>query len=64
MTSFVDIGKNGIVINSEKGNIYMDNSNIVMSMGTSESMYGIKITPNGMYYSNGGSTWTAWNPSN
>lgn len=64
LSSFVDIGKNGIVINSEKGNIYMDNSNIVMSMGTSESMYGIKITPNGMYYSNGGSTWTAWNPSN
>lgn len=64
MSSFVDIGKNGIVINSENGNIYMDNSNIVMSMGTSKSMYGIKITPVGMYYCNGDSTWTPWNPSN
>lgn len=64
MSSFVDIGKNGIVINSENGNIYMDNANIVMSMGTSKLMYGIKITPNGMYYCNGDSTWTAWNPSN
>lgn len=66
--SFSVIGKNGVSLMSENCNIFMNDDKIELTAGNLRinpdfpSLYGIKITPNGMYINNGGTSWQAWNP--
>lgn len=66
--SFSVIGKNGVSLMSESCNIFMNDDKIELSAGNlrtnpdSPTLYGIKITPSGMYINNGGRSWQAWNP--
>lgn len=67
--SFSVIGKNGISLMSENCNIFMNDDKIEFTAGNlranpdSPTLYGIKITPSGMYINNGGSSWQVWNPT-
>ena len=66
--SFSVIGKNGVSLMSENCNIFMNDDKIEFTAGNLRtnpnypSLYGIRITPNGMYYCNDGSSWISWNP--
>jgi hypothetical protein len=54
-SSNIELGKNGIVVQSENGVLFMNKNKISLTMSKDEdgNFYGLKITPTGMYYCNG-----------
>lgn len=60
---FVFIGKDGIIVNTDKNTFILNNDGTVLKSGTKSRFFGIKVTPSGMYFCNGGNTWSTWNPS-
>lgn len=59
---FVFIGKDGIIVNTDKNTFILNNDGTVLKSGTKSRYFGIKVTPSGMYFCNGGNTWRPWEP--
>lgn len=65
-STYTEIGKDGIVVYDGINVLKLDSTGVEMKAKTgvgSNSFYGIKVTSEGMYISNGGTEWLGWFPS-
>ena len=62
--NFTQISPNGLISKSDNCTLFMyDNSIDMVATRTGESLYGFRVTPSGIYYCNGGASWTRWTPN-
>ena len=65
-STYTEIGKDGIVVYDGMNALKLDSAGVEMRARKTEngsSFYGWKVTSSGIYYCNGGTTWTQWTPS-
>ena len=65
-STYTEIGKDGIVVYDGMNALKLDSAGVEMRARKTEngsSFYGWKVTSSGIYYCNGGTTWTQWSPS-
>lgn len=65
-STYTEIGRDGIITYDGINSFRLTSEGVEMrakTSSTSSKFYGIKVTKNGMYIGNGGSSWVLWNPT-